>query len=150
MPGSRLTLGSFAARLAPPLLLIALLAGGCGSERKLTAQEFVDEMNANGAALRLGPVITQNPDGADVNEVTLTRTAPAATGEGSKPTASGGATLLVLADSSAAGDEFDRCQGAPALTCFRAANVVLRVEDLQPTDQARLTTAIESLADEAG
>jgi hypothetical protein len=144
---SRLPLGCGAPRLAVALALIALLGAGCGSERKLTAGEFVDEMNANGASLALGHVITQNPDGADVIEVKLTHTAPTATGEGTRPAPSGSATLLVLDDSSAAEDEYSRCQGSPDLTCFRAANIVLRVEGLEPTDQALLTTAVEGLAD---
>jgi hypothetical protein len=148
--GSRLPIGGSGLLLATALTLFVLLGGGCGSERKLTATEFIDEMNANGASLELGPVITQNPDGTDVVEVKFTRTAPTATGEGAKPAASGSATLLALDDSAAAEDEYARCQGAPALTCFRAANIVLRVEELEPTDQALLTTAIEGLADGGG
>jgi hypothetical protein len=150
VPRSRLPIGGSALRLPAALALIALLAAGCGSERKLTAAEFVEEMNANGASLQLGPVITQNPDGADVNETKITGTAPTATGEGSKPVPSGSATLIVLDDSGAAEDEYARCQDSQALTCFRAANVVLRVEGLEQTDQALLTTAIEGLADEGG
>jgi hypothetical protein len=126
----------------------ALLLAGCGGadERQLSAREFIGEMNDNGAALKLGPVVTQNEDGVDVNEVTILRTAPTPTGEGSKPRPSGSATLLVLPDAEAAMDEYDRCQGAPSLSCYRAANVVLRIEDLQPTDRALLTSAISNLA----
>jgi hypothetical protein len=126
----------------------ALLLAGCGGadERQLSAREFIGEMNDNGAALKLGPVVTQNEDGVDVNEVTILRTAPTPTGEGSKPRPSGSATLLVLSDADAAMDEYDRCQGAPSLSCYRAANVVLRIQDLQPTDRALLTSAISNLA----
>lgn len=131
-------------------LAAALVAAGCGGEeeRTLTAREFVAEMNRNGAALKLGPVLTENADGIDINEVEITRPAPTPTGEGTEPDHSGHATLIVLADAEQAGDEYDRCQGAPILSCYRAANVVLRVEDLEPTDRALLTSAISELASE--
>jgi hypothetical protein len=131
-------------------LAAALVAAGCGEaeERTMTAREFVAEMNRNGAALKLGPVLTENADGVPINEVEITRTAPTPTGEGSEPEASGHATLIVLGDAEEATGEYDRCQGAPSLSCYRAANVVLRVEDLQPTDRALLTSAISALASE--
>lgn len=127
---------------------VALLVAGCGGseERTLSAREFISEMNRNGAALELGPVLTQNPKGVDVTKVTIERTAPTPTGEGTAPPPSGDATLLVLADAEEATAEYERCQGAPSLSCYRAANVVLRVEDLQPTDRALLTAAISELA----
>lgn len=139
------------ARRAGALLAVAvaLVAAGCGSdeeERVLTAREFVAEMNRNGAALKLGRVLTENPEGIDVIAVEIARTAPTPTGEGTQPPRSGDATLLVLADAEAARAEYDRCQGAPSLSCYRAANVVLRIEDLQPTDRALLTAAISALA----
>jgi hypothetical protein len=126
----------------------ALLLAGCGgaNERQLSAREFVTEMNRNGAALKLGPPVSGGQDGADVNEVTFSQTAPTPTGEGSKPKPSGSATIVVLPDAEAAMDEYDRCQGEPSLSCYRAANVVLRIEDLQPTDRALLTSAISGLA----
>ena len=140
---------------ALPVLAAALLAlslAACGDdERQFTAEGFIDAMNDNGAALSLGPVLTTNPDGIDVNVVEFTGAAPSATGEGAgEEDASGGATLLIFEGSDAAMGEFDRCNVAPALTCFRAANAVLRVEELQPSDQARITTAIEGVRDDAG
>lgn len=136
---------------AGPLSLVAtvVLASGiaaCGSEREFTPQSFVDEMNAEGAALALGPVLTTNPDGVDVHTVTFTDFAPSATGEGEVPAdAHGSATLLVVADADAARGEYERCEQAPALTCFRAANAVLRVEELLASDQARISTALEAM-----
>jgi hypothetical protein len=125
------------------------LASGCGGgqERYFTAQDFVDQMNQNGASLRLGRVISEGgEDGGDVNAVKIQGTAPSATGEGAKLKPSGAATVLVLGDAEAASDEYGRCADSPGLTCFRAANVLLRVEHIQPTDQAELTTAIEAMA----
>ena len=126
----------------------ALLAVGCG-EKEFTAESFVDAMNDHGATLALGPVITTNPDGIDVHQVTFTEAAPSATGEGEETEeANGDATLLVFDGSGDAEDEFDRCNEAPALTCFRASNAVLRVENLQPSDRARITTAIQGVGDD--
>jgi hypothetical protein len=136
------------AALALAVALAALVAG-CGGgeeERTLTPREFIREMNANGAALKLGPVLTQSADGVDVNEVTIAKTAPTPTGEGSRPAASGSATLLALPDADAARDEYERCQAGTLLSCYRAANIVLRIESLQPTDRAALTAAISALA----
>ena len=128
-------------------LATSLAMAGCGGEHIFTAQDFVEEMNDNGAALALGPVLTKNPDGADVYTVRLTEFAPSAVGQKPPPSdVHGAATLLIAADPEAGREEFDRCEGAPILTCFRASNAVLRVEDLPPADQARITTALEALA----
>ncbi len=124
------------------------LLGGCGGEKQFTAAGFIDAMNDHGAALALGPVLTTNPDGIEVHSVELTATAPSATGEGSgADPVSGEATLLVFDGSGDAEDEFARCESGPALTCYRAANAVLRIAELQPSDRAALTTAIEGIGD---
>lgn len=128
---------------------VAAAIAGCGSEKQYTPEEFIDAMNDHGAALALGPVLTTNPDGVDVHQVEFTQVAPSATGEGAgSDIANGSATLLVFDGTGEAEDEFDRCNGAPALTCFRAANAVLRVEELQPSDRARLTTAVQGISAE--
>ncbi len=103
-------------------------------------------MNANGAALALGPVLTTNPDGEEIHTVTFTDLAPSATGEGKPPVDShGSATLVVVESADTAREEFARCEQAPVLTCFRAANAVLRIEALQAADQARITAALEAI-----
>lgn len=131
--------------LARAALAAALLVAGCG-EKEFTAESFIDSMNDHGATLALGPVIAENPDGVEVHRITFTETAPSATGEGEgTEAANGDATLLIFDGSGDAEDEFDRCNGAPALTCFRASNAVLRVENLQPSDRARITTAIQGV-----
>jgi hypothetical protein len=62
----------------------------------------------------------------------------------------GDATMLVLDDAEAAGAEFARCETAPLLTCFRAANVVLRFEDMSAADRARIVGAVGALAQGEG
>ena len=135
--------------IAASTAFMALVAVGCGGEKEFTATGFIDAMNDHGATLTLGPVLTTNPDGIDVNQVSFSETAPSATGAGAQTEGENGdATLLIFDDADNARSEFDRCEDAPALTCFRAANAVLRVEDLQPSDRARITTAIEGVAED--
>lgn len=134
-------------RLALACSALLLLLGGCGDdERKFAPQEFVDEANARGAAIRLEDVLTRNEEDVEVYSVRFTEAATGVTGEGRIGSAvHGNGTLLALADAAAAEDEYERCLPAPSLTCFRAANVVLRFEDLEPADQARLVSALQAL-----
>ena len=137
--------------LRAPLLILALglaaMLASCGGERTFTAQEFIDEMNAHGAALALGPVLTTNPEGVDIYSVSLTELS---TGVGSAPEpvaegAPGSGSMLILGDADAARSEFSRCEQSPELTCFRAANAVLRFQALGGGDQARIVTAIQAI-----
>ena len=131
------------------LLLVsgAFALSACGGERTFNAREFIDEMNDHGAALALGPVLTTNPDGVDIYSISLTELS---TGVGSAPQAvpegvPGSGSMLILDDADGARSEFARCEQSPELTCFRAANVVLRFQALEGGDQARIVTAIEAI-----
>ena len=133
--------------------LLAVLAGlglaavsGCGGEKRFTTEEFVDAINAEGAAVVLGPVISTNEDGVEIRSVTLSETEPSPTGAEGEVHGSG--AVLVLDDAGEAREELARCETAPSLVCFRAANAILRFEDLFPEDQARITTALQSIATE--
>lgn len=122
-----------------PLLALALaglLAGCGGGERTFAPQEFVDAVNAEGAELTLGDVLTTNEEGVEIREVTFAGDVP------------GSGTLLTLADSAEAIAELERCESSISLVCFRAANAVLRFEDVLPEDQVRITAAVEALATE--
>lgn len=128
--------------------LSLLAAAGCGGERRFSAEEFVAELGDAGAPLVLGAVITTDQEGNEVHTVEFAEQAPSATGAGvDRGAAHGGAsgTLLALDDADLASAEFERCETAPALTCFRAANVVLRFEGLEGSDRARLVVALEAL-----
>jgi hypothetical protein len=139
------------ARIAIGGLLAALLTltacGGGSGERVFDAQELISEIDEQGAGLALGPVVATNPDGADVYAITFTERsegvgAPIEETSGG----AGGGTMLVAADADAARKEFARCERTGLLTCFRAANAILRFEELEGADQARLATALESIA----
>jgi hypothetical protein len=138
-------------RHAIPALLLALLVplAGCGSgEHEFTPEEFIDTINEHGAGLALGPTVTDD-NGIEVRKVTFT---VASTNVGS-PTensekASGG-TLLVVRDADAAREVFQRCDSVEGLTCFRAANAVLRFERMDGADQARIVTSLEAIQTES-
>jgi len=134
------------ARAAGALLLAgaALAAGaGCG-EQTFTASGLVDAANAKGAQLALGEQLTTSPAGA---EVYVIRSAASAEKANPQLVGGGGKGTLVVADDSGSGaEEFDRCEATADLTCFRAANVVLRFESLDAPDQARVSGAISALA----
>jgi hypothetical protein len=132
------------APLVATLLLLLALISGCGGERVFTADEFVEAVNAEGAEISLGDVITTNQEGIEVRAITLGRTDVSPTGAAGEPGASG--AMLVLADDGAAREELSRCESAPAFTCFRAANVVLRFEDIFPEEQVRLSEAFQAIA----
>jgi hypothetical protein len=125
------------------VIVAALAASGCG-EREFTAQEFVDAANGHDAELELGDQLTTTESGEPV--LKISSSAP----PGSDPnpqlqagTSSG--TMIVAADVDSAGAEFDRCEAAADLTCFRAANVVLRFEEMEGADRARITGAVTAL-----
>ena len=146
--GSAVSRARKAALAACSVALTSLAFLACGSgERTFTVDEFVDAINDQGAGVSLGAVIAKNPDGVDVYSITLTEaTADVGAPAQQSPDALHGSGTLLLVDSADdAHDEFSRCEEAPALTCFRAANAVLRFEDMDGADQARISTSLEAL-----
>jgi len=131
------------ARAAAALLALAAAAAiGCG-ERDFSATELVDAANEHGAQLELGSQVTTTDAGAPVYAI---RSVPAGDANPQLEGGGGRGTLLVADDATAAGAEFDRCDATADLTCFRAANVVLRFTSLDGPDQARISGAISALA----
>lgn len=128
------------------VLGLALLLGGAGcgdGERTFEAGEFVEAMNENGAALELGEGLTDDQEGIDVYDVSLAQVgAPqGAGGEHSER----GASLILAANTETAIDEYDRCESAVSLVCFRAANAVLILDDDDPATLATIEGAIRDL-----
>ena len=124
---------------------VAVLAIGCGGEREFDAGGFIDAANDEGAELALGEQITTTPADEPVFEIT-SRPEPGSDPNPQLEGEHGGGTLVVANDASAAGDEFDHCEQAADLTCFRAANVVLRFEEMTGADRARISGAVSALA----
>ena len=131
--------------MLPALILLALVAAACGGERTFEPDEFIDEANAEGAGLVLGPPLTSIEEGVDVFQVSFGEpgTAPAA---GAHPQTGG--SMIITEDAGSAREEWERCESTVSLTCYRAANVVLYF-DTGPTDEhvARVDAAIRALAE---
>jgi hypothetical protein len=118
-----------AALVASAAALAAL--AGCGEERTFTASEFVDQVNEKGVSLRLGRQLQTSGDAESLNAVTL-------------PGASG--SLYVYADSGGASDQLEACRASAGLICFRAANVVVVLdEESGALGAQRLGVAIKGL-----
>jgi hypothetical protein len=136
--------------LAALLATVALAA--CGEELEFTAQELVDEINQQGASLQLGEPLTTTQEELELYAVRLEGAqAPGpATPEGSPPTDVHAAGSLTITESDDAGmAEYERCESAASLICFRAANAVLIFEDTVPNqDLARIEAAISAMAED--
>ena len=121
------------------LLIAAALVAitGCGEEqRTFTASEFVGEMNNEGADLELGADLLSTQAGVEVSEI---RFGPDAEG-----------SLTVAEDAEGGVSEYERCESAATLICYRAQNVVLLFDGAEtaPVDLAPVETAIRALAEE--
>jgi hypothetical protein len=134
-----------------PLLvaLAALALAGCGDgERTFSAGELVEEVNANGAGLELGDTLETAREGAETREVTF--------GDAAEPHDDeiaqhehGGGTLTITTDAEAGLAEYERCESAATLLCFRASNAVLFFEaSLDPADRGQLEDALRAMASE--
>lgn len=134
---------SILALLAP---VVALALTGCGTAYD-DAQSFVDAVNAEGAGLELGPSLsTSNPEhqiyaielegGRDKEEMR----------EGGQAYLGGG-SVTVTAGEDEARREYEECETAVSLLCYRAGNVALMLEDeVGPAERDRIDAAISALA----
>lgn len=129
-------------------LAVAYLAGAFDGERTFSAPEFVTDANREGAGLALGEPLQAVGGTSEIFAVELTEGAPASEHEGEEGRGHehGAASLVIADDSDAAIAEFTRCEGAISFICYRAANVVLRVESDDPLQLARIEAAIRGLA----
>ena len=112
------------------ILAIALALGGCGGERTFEADELVDELNDDGAGLELGATLSSSQE-LELFAVSF---------------AGDAGTLAIAEDADAAVAEYERCEDAATLTCYRVANAALYFE-LPPDDPklAAVDSAIRAL-----
>ena len=130
-----------------PLALAALAACGEG-ERTFSAQGLVEEANANGAGLELGEALETSREGAEVTAVTFVEAGEPHDDEIAQHE-HGGGTLTITTDADAGLAEYERCEAAATLLCFRASNAVLFFEaSLDPADRTRLEDALRAMASE--
>ncbi|MSO40296.1 MAG: hypothetical protein EXQ70_00065 [Solirubrobacterales bacterium] len=134
------------------LLLAALCALGLAAcaETKLSADEFLDEANGNGATVELGDQLPTEEEGKSLYEVTLRPLAPGTAsgggngeGPGSHPLSG---TLAVYEDTELADGGTQDCQAALEFLCYQAANVVVMLEG-NGIEAARLAAAVEKMGD---
>lgn len=122
-----------------------LLLVGCGGDRELSAEEMVVEFNTNSrsdASLTLGEGLIATE--AAAGEVfVLELTVP-----GEFSTEAQG-SLVVLDNSDEALVEFNRCESSVSFVCYRASNIVLRFEDLDPTGQSVVARTLQAISDAA-
>lgn len=131
-----------------PLLVLAALAACGDDERTFSAEELVEEANANGAGLELGDALETSREGAEVREVTFVEAGEPHDAETAQHE-HGGGTLTITTDTEAGLAEYERCESAATLLCFRASNAVLFFESsLDPADRARLEDALRAMASE--
>ncbi len=139
---------SFWALLLAALALIAglaflLLGGQEGAE--LSAAEFVERVNEQGAGIEVGEQLSVSERGSVYDLVLLDPPAAERARGASAAQTDGTASLIVAPDEDGGVSEYDRCESAASLICFRAANAVVLVEDATPEQLARLGTAIQAL-----
>ena len=132
------------ARLLPAL---ALAFAGCGGTAYDDAQSFVEAANAEGAGFELGPSLsTSNPEhqiyaielegGQDKEEMREAGQAHL-----------GGGSVTVTSGEDEARLEYEECESAVSLLCYRAGNVALVLEgEVAPAERARVDAAISALA----
>ena len=132
-----------------PALAAAIFAlTGCGGEREFSAEELVEEANSNGAGLVLGEPLESTRENAEIR--TLTFEDAGADDEGEEPGhAHGGGTLTIAADADAGLAEYERCERAVSLVCFRASNAVILFDGgIEPEHRAALEGALRAMASE--
>jgi hypothetical protein len=142
------------AALAATAVSLATLALGCGSGgRTFTAEEFVEEANANGAGLELGDPLFAAEGEDEIYRVAL-QEGHGSEGAGEGPASGetdaahehGGGSLRVSEDAEAAEEEYARCESAASLLCYRAANIVLILEpSVEPQQLRGLDAAIRAM-----
>ncbi len=109
----------------------------------------MEALNAEGAGVELGPVLTENVEGIDVHTVTLDHP-PGTTPDDLGEHAHSSGALVVLPGLEDAEAELQRCRVAPSLTCFRVENAVIRFTGLERGSEARLRSAVAALGGDAG
>lgn len=123
----------------------AIALAACSSERTFTAQEFVDEVNAEGVELRLGEELFTEGEDKELYALELEPVAqlPGEDGEAGHT----GGSLSVYEDTGGADGEIEACQAAADLLCYQAGNVVVVLEG-GGIESQQLGVAMQRLSEE--
>jgi hypothetical protein len=118
----------------------------CGDDQTYTADGLVSELNDHGAGLEMGEALPSNREGIDLRGLRFA-TDPSAALKAGGAEEGGSGSLTITPDADAGLAEYQRCESAGALVCFRADNAVLIFEDeLAAADRARLASALQAIA----
>lgn len=134
-------------RVAPGALLAACAAiAGCGAPFD-DAQSFVEAANAEGAGFVLGPSLSSNKPGHEIYALELEGSGGlAAEADEGGQAHLGGGSLTVTQSEDEARAEYEQCESAVSLLCYRAGNVAILLEDeIDPKQRARVDAAITAL-----
>ncbi len=127
-----------------------LALSGCGSEEEttFTAEEFISVANEYGAGLTLGQQLSTGANG-EVWSLSFVGSGEAtgATGPGAEADVHGGGSMTITADPEAGLAEYNRCESASTLLCYRVSNVVMYFEGASPDDLARLDAAVRAMGE---
>lgn len=117
----------------------------------MSAQEFVERANESGAGLELAEQLSSGSATVEVWAVELAEEETAhpedsdAAPEDDHGHGHGAGSLAVSESTEVAQAELARCENAVTLVCFRAGNVVLRLEDPGPEEVDRMTAAVRAM-----
>jgi hypothetical protein len=129
------------AGVAAALLGGALALAGCGSgEREFDAETVISELNEAGAGLALGQALPAGTEGTEVTVISFDGDS-----EPSDEDHGGSGAVVILDDAEIAQTEFRRCETAVTFLCFRAANAVLRFDDISAPEREQVTGALRRL-----
>jgi hypothetical protein len=136
------------APLAATAAGLAILAS-CGGEPTFTASEFVDRVNDEGVKVRLGDQLETSGGAEELHAVTLPPLPGAPVPDPGHEGAGGASgSLYVYGEVGGAEEQLDACRASAGLICFRAANVVIVLdEESGRLEIQRLGVAIRRLRD---
>ena len=127
---------------------VTLAAAGCGTPYE-DAESFVKAANAEGAGFELGPSLSTDDADRQVYALKL-EGSPGLEAEADEEGQAhlGGGSLTVAASEDDAIAEYEECESAVSLLCYRAGNVALVLEgEIKPAQRERVDAAITALGE---
>ena len=128
------------------LAVLCFAIFGCESDApEFSASGFVSDVNARDAGLVLGDPLESVREEVRSYDVTFGHE-----GEGERPAVThAGGTLQVTQGAESGSAEYERCERAATLVCYRAANIVVYFEgEIAPADLSAFESALRPLAAE--
>jgi hypothetical protein len=146
-----MTRGQLAALVV--VVTLALVASACTEEPRLSAEEFVTDVNEQGVALTLGEPLHTEDENKELYAIELEPIEAGQTAGGEREPGRkadhehAGGSLAVHDDNAGAEEGLSACQASADLLCYRAANIVIVLEGGGLEGQ-RLGAAMQKLAED--